>query len=362
MLAWTGPVIGCSGVAFDTKPNKLCEQYNSEFGSSGCVVRPDGFNQFNYTVTTGKVDIVIVDDNSGSMYTEQVEIADRFPGFLDSISRLDYRLAIITTDVTTNGGGGFLSFPNSEKFLYNTSRSMDARHSDNITQFQNTIKRPETLACDSSGYTNCPSGDERGIYALNQAIERADQRSFFRPGGHLAVVVLSDEDERSNGGQFPGYPMETLDQPVSFAARSKQFLGISKSVSVHSIIIAPGDTQCFNTQNSQPGVKGFYGYNYAALSLPDNNLKSQSNLMDGVIGSICSSNYTAELGNIAAKLNDTVKVIQLPCRPHEDKVDVAFDPVPAQQIYYSIDADNRLNLNPAAPAGTKVSLSYKCKI
>jgi hypothetical protein len=360
LVACFGPM-ACSDVGFDSEPNPVCAAYVRDFGSGGCSVTPDGFHNFNYFVISGVLDLLFIDDNSGSMYPEQAEMANRFPGFLDSIYRLDYRLAIITTDITKNGGG-FLTFPNGNKTISNNSRMMDAKHSANINQFQNTIRRPETLTCDSSGFTNCPSGDERGIFALNLAMARSDQRSFFRPGGHLAVVILADEDERSNGGNIPGYPMEQLDYPISFVSRITEYMGLTKTVSVHSIIIRPGDSNCLSIQNSQTGVRGYYGNNYAALASPNNELKAAGRIVDGVQGSICSNNYTTELGDIAARLNQHVQPIQLPCRPHQDQVNVTLDPAPSVQTTFTIDVDNRLHLNPQVSAGTRVGLSFKCML
>ena len=362
LLVVLGPV-GCTDVAFKSRTSQACLQFQQDFGGTDCSVDPNGLTSFHYSLNVGVVDILVVDDNSTSMYPEQSEMALRFPGFLDSVSRLDYRLAIITTDWKKDPGG-FLSFPNGQKSIANASRIIDATHTSNISQFQATIKRDETVKCEASGFTdpNCPTGDERGIYNLNKALERSDQRAFFRPGGHLAVIILSDEDERSNSGGFSGYPLEELDQPLKFVQNTKLILGATKTVSVHSIIIRPGDVSCFNTQNQQPGVKGFYGTLYSQLSLPGSDLKAAGNIIPGGTGSICSSNYTTELGDIASKINQTLKTIQLPCRPDQDHVDVTFTPAPVDQIYYSIDVDNRLQLTPAAPAGTKVSLAYKCKI
>jgi len=361
LLAGAIFIEGCSDVKFSARPSNTCQQYARDFGPNACILGPDG-ETFNYSVQVGNVDILFVDDNSGSMYTEQVHMADRFPGFLDSIYRLDYQIAIITTD-TVKDQGRFLPFPNSQTVLKNSSRLKDSKHYDNIQHFQNTIKRPETLVCDNSGYTNCPSGDERGIFALNLALDNSSQRGFFRPGGHLAVVILSDEDERSNGGQIPGYPLEPeRDSPESFVGRLTPILGATKTVSVHSIIIRPGDTSCFSVQNSQgAGVKGFYGYQYAALSQPTNQLKSMGNITNGVLGNICSGNYTAELGDIATQINQSVSKIQLPCRPENDDIEITFDPAPNQQIYYTIDIDNRVSFSPAASAGTRVNLKYTCK-
>ncbi len=364
MLAWMGPV-GCSNVGFESKPNRICVQYQNAFGPAGCVLDPSGFNVFNYHVNVGEVDILIVNDNSASMHKEQSEMAARFPGFLDSIHRLDYRIGMITSDWRPEAnGGGLLTFPNGQKMLANSSRLMDTTHSNNIGYFQTTVKRQETLDCYASGYdpSVCPTGDERGIYALNLALDRPDQRGFFRPGGHLAVIILSDEDERSNGGNFSGYPLESYDLPLTFVSKTKQILGATKTLSVHSMIIRPGDYACFNAQNQQANVKGFFGNLYAALSMPNNELKAAGQIIDGTLGNICSNNYTNELGDIAAKINQTLRMIQLPCQPYQNDVQVSFFPIPGEQIYFSVDADNRLQLSPPAPAGTTVSLSYKCKL
>lgn len=350
----------CSDVSFEALPNATCVQYARDFGPQGCVMSPNGYYEFKYSVTTGEVDILMVNDNSGSMYPEQVEMAQRFPGFLDSIYRLDYRLAMVTTDVNTNGGV-FLKFSNGASYLSNSSRVMDATHTSNISLFQQTVKRPETLTCDSSGYSVCPSGDERGIYALNLSMDRTEQRSFFRPGGHLAVIILSDEDERTNGGLIPGYPLENYDLPRTFVSRAGQILGASKSLSVHSIIIRPGDAACFNAQNSQSGVKGYYGTQYAALSSPGADLLAAGPIKRGTLGSICSSNYTAELGQISAHVNQATSQIQLPCKPIDGAVKVVFDPSPSGGVSSSVDSANLLTFSPSAPAGTKVSLEYRCQ-
>src|SRR5690606_3464453 len=103
-----------------------------------------------------------------------------------------------------------------------------------------TIKRPESKLCDDSGFLEqaCPSPDERGIYALNLAVER-NEKDFFRSGAHLAVIILSDEDERSFGGhgtQGQGWPLEAKDLPETFVLGMQNNFP-TKSVSVHSVIV-----------------------------------------------------------------------------------------------------------------------------
>lgn len=366
--------IGCSEVQFQSAPTATCAAANDSFGANSCLESPDGTISLNYSVRVGEVDILFVDDNSGSMYTEQVEMANRFPGFLDSIRLLNYQIAITTTDISSspnnpadqsnqNGllqDGKFIAFPNGKSILSNPGESTSV-HNANISHFQNTIKRPESLACDGSNFTNCPSSDERAIFAMNMAMDRSENQSFYRAGGHLAVVILSDEDERSNGGNFSGFAFEDYDKPSTFVTKTKQQLHPTKTVSVHSIIIRPGDTTCFNLQNSQPGVKGFYGNTYAALSNPSSELKALGNIVPGVLGSICSNNYTNELGSISNLIKDqTLGAIQLLCKPLDGSVAVDFDPAPNQQITFSVDQDNRVNLSPKAQPGMKVTLSYRC--
>ncbi|MBX7231729.1 MAG: hypothetical protein K1X29_06550 [Bdellovibrionales bacterium] len=354
-------IFGCSKVQFDSLPNPLCQRINNIYGADACILSKSGIATLKYGMSFGSVDILIVDDNSGSMYTEQTEMANRFPGFLDSLSRLDYQLAIITTDVTNNAGQ-FISFPNGLKYIGNNSRVIDAKHYNNISQFQQTIKRPETFTCDTSGYTQCPSGDERGIYALNKAISRTDQSGFFRFSNHLAVIILSDEDERSNGGQIQGYPIEELDLPKTFANNIKTYLGDTKTVSVHSIIIKPNDSSCFSQQNSQNRVKGEYGNYYAALSQPSFDIKSGGNILDGTLGSICSSNYTNELGNIANHVGNNVKTLALPCQPIDKLVDITFDPAPNYPVTYSVDDYQRLTFNQYIAPGTELKIELHCNL
>ena len=401
---------GCAKVAFQASPSSQCVNFNSALGSQSCVMTPDGLNQYKYSVRVGEVEILFVNDNSASMYVEQQKIANQFPAFLDSIKDLDYRIAMITTDVSAspnnsagakNGNGSlwdgkFISFPGGKSFLSNPAFS-NSVHNSNITAFQNTIQRPETLNCDSNG--GCPSSDERGIYALNMALDRSENSSFFRAGGHLAVVILSDEDERSVAPGEPSaiinrplnqglydlaeYKLKNYDLPLTFVEKFNQHMDSTKSLSVHSIIIKPkavknpdgsvsmttGDAQgdaCKNAQNAQvngqgQAVKGFYGTQYAALSVPSDSMKAAGNIVEGEMGDICANNYTQQLGPIADKITG-LNFVQLPCEPVLSTVDIKFSPAPNAAITFDIDPSNasRIIFTPNVPPGTDVLLDFKC--
>ncbi|MBX3021492.1 MAG: hypothetical protein KF799_07410 [Bdellovibrionales bacterium] len=369
-------ITGCSGVRFQAPTAQGCAATNQTYGIGACRNAVNGGLDFDYSVQTGEVDLLFVDDNSGSMYSEQEKMANQFPGFLDSLSDFSYQIAITTTDVDSSApgkDGRFLDF-GGQTILKNDSRQRDSLHAANILKFQNTIKRAETLQCPSG--PGCPSGDERGIYALNRALERPENSSFFRKGGHLAIVILSDEDERSSGGGAAGseinggalssaYTAQHYDLPSTFVANSKAYLPANKSVSVHSIIIRPAingagaDTACWQQQNSQGGgVKGFYGTQYALLSFPSQALQALGNIVTGTVGSICSSNFTQEMGNVAANIR--AEQLQLPCTPDESSLKVNYSPAPSQATAFEVDASNRLNFQPGLPAGTRVNLKFNC--
>ena len=93
-----GLYVGCSPVKFSLDDSKCKE--------NGCIV-VDGKYSFNYTATAGygKVDILIVNDNSASMSFEQARLAPRFANFIGDLDsrNIDYRIGMTTTDVSGTG-------------------------------------------------------------------------------------------------------------------------------------------------------------------------------------------------------------------------------------------------------------------
>jgi hypothetical protein len=362
-LFMVGIAIGCSPMEF-AKYQKLCQ------GSGlSCVINPDGTTErFDYDVKTnpGIVDILIVDDNSGSMSPEQRNMANRFPTFISSLGNLDWRLAITTTDVSAspnngpkpaNGNGAlqdgkFIQFPNGSKVLTRDTPN-------NVSLFASTIQRPETLSCEQNDFQTayCPSPDERGIYAAHLAVERKDS-SFFRPNAHFALVILADEDERStrtNDTVVAQYPTEEKDIPDNLVKAVKQYLGAQKTFSAHSVIVKPGDSTCLGMQTvtypSGRRVTGFEGWFYEHLA----------KITGGVVGSICSSDYGVELGQIGYNIQDQVNSVALVCPPIENKVDVTLTPQPAGVTTTYDAATNTVKFSSALPPNTNIHLTYDCK-
>ncbi len=379
--------VGCSEQNFNRDAT-----VNSCQNSGLSCVSVDGIDSFDYSVFVAqpKVDILFVDDNSGSMSFEQTQMASRFPYFMASIDDLDYRIAVTTTDVSTsphneprainlNGqlqDGKLIPFSDGRVFL--------DRQTPNLEQsFNNVIQRPETVACEAwlqanknlrresptyqqGFYDNCPSSDERGIYASILTLTQYGA-SFLRPDAHLAIIFISDEGNRSfdhqteDGSAKDAYLLEDNDLPGTLVS-TVQTLYPQKSLRVHSIIVRPGDTSCLKSQSSQlgknskdgfPVITGEYGTNYAQAAT----------LTNGVIGDVCANDYKQQIGEIAAKTVEQVSSINLTCGSPSgvevnlfQKQDNVFVPI---SIGYSVQGGS-VQFNSQLPDGVRIDLKYSC--
>lgn len=376
-LFLVGTIAGCSDVGFDSLPKISCGDVSPD-QNTNCVGF-DGIIRVSFTFGIGDVDILFVDDNSGSMSVEQKKMAAAFPNFMNSVANLFYRISIITTDVSASPGnatpraangmgkfqdGQFLEFTDTQKNP--SGLFVIDNDTPNVAElFRGTIERKESLDCDASGYnpTYCPSSDERGIYAANLAIKRGDSR-FFRPGAHLAVVILSDEDERSAGGQS-GYPILEADDLAESLVINTASKYPTKSLSVHSIITNDENCRAQQTQYSTTGVwplKGFIGYQYMKLSSPSSAMLAIGNLVVGRTGTICTNDFGAQMGNIGAAIEDRTfdAPKQLACAPSPETIRIVTNPSGYEsQITYTIDSQNKVHFS-NLPFGVKVTFSYDC--
>lgn len=358
---------GCSKAKFEKSPNPHCE---SDTGACS-------FDETIF-VSGGMVDVLFVNDNSGSMSFEQSKMGERFPTLLQKLDdrMLDYRIGITTTDIETsnnpprainqNGAlqnGKLISFSGGYKFL-------EPNTANKTNLFLETMKRPETLECEQyittsmvaglsqvskeyqDGYFNhCPSGDERGVMAALKATrDNVDQ--FVRKEAHLAVVIVSDENERSWGltdAKSP-YALDHGDQPQVLVDTLKQ-LYPEKSLSVHSVVVKSGDNSCLNTQNAQMNglVNGQFGTVYEQLS----------NLTQGIIGTVCDSDYGTQMGKIGAAIVEQVEYFALHCE-NPVGLEVIFDPSSATTGYRI--AGRRILFDRDLDPSSKVRFKYQCPI
>lgn len=357
--------LGCSKGKFEKAVQMGCD---SDTGACS-------FDETIY-ISGGMVDILFVDDNSGSMSFEQSKMGERFPRLLEKLDErmLNYRIGITTTDISRaqnpprainqNGAlqnGRLITYSNGKKYLEPNTPGKN-------NLFLNSMKRPETLECEQyitnavlsgislasteyqRGYFNhCPSGDERGIMASVYTV-RHNSDQLIRPEAHLAIVIISDENERSWGftDSEESYILEHDDQPQTLIDTVKAKYP-NKTLSVHSIVVRSNDHACLQMQNDQMGglVKGFYGTVYEELSRATN----------GVIGSVCESDYGNQMGQIGAAIVDQVEYFALHCENPENLA-LTFIPSSAALSYHL--EGRRVVFNGDLDPSSRVRFQYNC--
>jgi hypothetical protein len=280
-----------------------------------------------------KVDILIVVDNSGSMSFEQNNMASRVRNMLAILRGFDYRIAVTTTDPNTTRKSGGRTFYGDGDLIpihgQNGALWVDSNLDEQIAQnaLGLTLQRPEV-----------GSGSEQGIKATYRFIERATTpgnplSTFFREGANFSTLVISDEDESAN--------TEKNDPEKLLALISSKF-NQQKAYSFHSIITKPGDTACFN------GEGATYGHRY----------KKISDLTGGVIGSVCESDYAAQVQGISTSIRDLIKQFTLTCSPlPEFPITIKKNGV-TYSGNYTIEGVN-LKFTEALPAG-QYKIDYAC--
>jgi hypothetical protein len=306
------PYQNCSDVGFDqTRVDSLEDQQDHE----GYLTKrqTEVINSDN-----SKIDILFVVDNSGSMVKYQNNMAARISGFMDYVRDLDYQIAVTSTDVkkeTEYSKGKFRSFvPGGGEAPF---KILDRKGTPNAAEADDLLGK--AIQMGSNGDHN-----ERGINATYLALNRAENSDFFREDSKLAVVLISDEDECSTGNCSDDY-----DKPEKLVEFVNQKFGAGKVFTFHSII---------HPKNEMPGEcpdkhsESRFGKTYFDMSA----------LTQGVVGSVCESNYANQLDEIGKGTESLLRTVQLQCAPQDVNNDGKADVV----IYRN---------------GTKISDAYTIK-
>ncbi len=295
----------------------------------------NGFDVFNVTLSNPRVDILFLDDNSSSMEKDQLKLGQKFSSFITGLNGVDWQIGVTTTDCSTGPYGicgSLLPLTGA------TGKVLSTATPNYEKVFLDTVYRPETVGCQARG--DCPSSNEQALFASMTAMDKraSDNAGFFRNDSDLAIVVLSDEDEKSNG------------PPSATQAQTAQdhFKGIwpsGKKLSVYGIIIQPGDKTCLDSQVNEGGGFAFYG------TLVD----QWSKLTGGLTGSICDADYSSNLQNIGRQVRNISDSVELSKTPLPGTVQVVF--TPTQNITWTVQG-NRVLFSAPPPVGTRIEVYY----
>ncbi|NCN95709.1 MAG: hypothetical protein GW917_03210, partial [Bdellovibrionales bacterium] len=186
------------------------------------------------------------------------------------------------------------------------------------------------------------SSDEQGIHAMRLMLANYSGSGCLRGNSTLAVILISDENERSVGGNQSWstaqyQPLTSMNYPdnlISAVASKYNSGSYVKPFIWNSIIVMPGDSQCESIQDSQ-GVPSFFGTLYNEMS----------NKTGGHVGSICSSDYSQNLQYIRNRVVETMPYVQLECVPSTTPA-VSLSPLFSTNISLS---GSKVQFSPSLP-------------
>jgi hypothetical protein len=322
----------CSDVSFapgGPPPAKECTEK--------CNFKTDNF-RIDENRPAAKVDILFIEDNSMSMSEDQAKLASRFSSFIASLKDVDWRLGLTTTNV--DAGTPYATEGKLVTFTGTNSKYISKATSNYATVFTKTINawgtRPE---CESQG-TNCASGNEQAMEAARRAIALRDTANagFFRTGADLIVLVLSDEDELSDGNDSSATRPEDVIEAVQDA-----WLG-TKDLTGYGIIIRPSDSACYRSQVDSGGHYGTFVQRLARLT-------------DGETGSICDTDYGPALESIGDRVVRKTTSVQLSALPLPHTVVVQLIPEDSKITWELIGKKIQFSDLPAK--GTRVIVTYE---
>lgn len=288
-----------------------------------------------------QVDLIVINDNSPSMGKVQSDVSAKFPAFISSLSGVNWRLAMTTTDVSTG------RFGLKGRFIQSLSGQpvvLDRQTPNVESTFRSLMVRPETLDCERQGFdpAACPSSDERPILATILAIQRQDQRQFFRAASELAVFIITNEDEELR-------PDTTNSPSVGSIENLQKALALqfpNKSLTVHSTLVPTNDPNCLAKQSDQTQDRVSFG----------TYIQNVVQQFGGSIGSICEPDYSAVLSRLSLRIRESLTRVKLPKRVIPETVSVTFNP--ARNIGFRADAEN-LYFSEIIPEGTEVKVQYR---
>lgn len=311
---------------------------------------------FNVTTSNNKLDILLVVDDSSSMLADNQRLASRLQGFVNDLSAqgFDWQMCATVTNATRYSSSdpnyywglsqNWSGNPNTPKWIL---KSGTANTNQIFTDTINAI---------GAGWAG--TDDERAIKAAwwhlwNGEPGVAGTSGCYRADAGLAVIVLSDEDERSIGGdQTQAYyqdeknkPLESDDLPQTYVNYVKQVFGNTKRFSVNSIIVRPQDTTCKASQDAEGSIS-HYGTKYAELS----------NLTGGYIGSICDTDYSTNLNYFKSVIVKSQASFPLQCSAPTN-MNVTVNPT---YTYTSSISNSRIIFTPQVNSGSSVNLKYVC--
>lgn len=341
----------CAKVAFSPVPEQSSQEVSSP-NKTVSTVEVVGFGN-------KQVDFLLVLDDSNSMLPELKKLAARMSTFISSIeaSNIDWQMCLTTTRGTLVGSTMQFGRPLAWSLYSPANGTPNYILKKGTTNLNNIF----VSTIDALTIGGGSSGDERAIKAAYESFRSgapalSSATGCYRPGAAISVIAISDEDERSVGGDpnkvksndAPGsyLPLEAEDIPENLQAFSKITFGQDVRFTFSSIIVKPGDLACEKEQDKDTSPS-HPGFTYERMSA----------ITDGGVGSICEADYHASLNTFKDKIVNSLSSLNLECEPLNSSLKVFINGLNIGT--YKLEK-NVLKFTYALVEGTEIHLQYMC--
>ena len=277
------------------------------------AVEKQGSESFSQSSSaTGPLDILIVMDNSGSMKQEQANLSTKLSKLLTYVADSNWRISVVTTDPADGCGQHIV-----------TKGDPDVE-----TAFADAITR---------GIEG--SGNERGILQAVNGLS-CDGGSWLRPNSTLATLIVSDEDNCSDGTKCNGQAWQSADYLIDHL-KTIRVPGVNARV--YGLIWHPDDNSCTDALR-QATVYG------EAIQKGG-----------GSYGAICDADYSSTLEQISQNLSNILNTqftIQYPAVQGSEQV---FINGSHKTSGYSLKG-NVISFDSPPPADATIKVAYNYNI
>jgi len=271
---------------------------------------------FSTPTLDGKVDVLFIVDNSGSMGDDQQILADNFATFIAgaSTSGTDFQIGVTSTDVLD---------PGALRGRLNGSPAI-------LTgQTPGLVNAFETRASLGTNGTGLELGLEAMRLALSEPLASSANAGFHRPAAALSIIVVSDEDDSGDYvGDF-GFPEHAfpLESYEGFLDALKGGVLTEAPVLFSAVV-----QTCCSPRYTDLAAR--YG---------------------GVTLDITSETWGEQLTEIANATFALSRLFRLTTPPQSGTVDVEVDGAP---VGFTVDNFGNVVLDDAPPPGSLVEITY----
>lgn len=334
--------IGCSKFAFTYTPT-------DDLDAISTTPPAPVFTKTEVVAYANKqVDFLLVLDDSNSMLPELQKLAARMEGFIQLLDRenIDWQMCLTTTRGMTYGVPRIWSNYTPTEPASTPTFVLKKGTPQLSTIFNTTINNLQI----GGAY----SGDERGIKATLDSLNNASK--CYRSGAAISVILISDEDVRSVGGDSSKVkandateslqPLEDSDKPEYLLEKMQSAFGQDLRFTFNSIIVKPNDRLC-ETEQDKSTSPSHPGYHYEKLS----------RLTNGGIGSICDADYSYNLNIFKDKIINSLNTSELQCAP--DKRTLIVEVNSQKTGEFEING-KIIKFKSPLPEGTTLKITYSC--